>query len=240
MSGGKEQKTVLKLLALWKGREKEWLTYKQIIQEARKYGVSERTAVRYLNSLVRERKLMKDERGYKKTYYRPDEAFLSELYPSFDFVRIQEELLGRRIEEIISLKFESAVVSAKETSARITKLVCEELDRISEKTTPSEDDLAEALYNVLNREKISDGDSNTLLSLVKQFFEAFEKPISNPYGTAGTIEPHLLINSMQDEIVAFFSAFMDLWSFVYRTPGAAFKAKEHLQKMWSSLNMQSI
>lgn len=235
MSEEKERKITHKLLALWTGREKEWLTYKQIVSELKRLGISERTVVRYLSTLTRERKLIKEERGYKKTFYRPDDDFLETLYPSLDWIRIHEESLSRMVRDVIITKFERAIINSKETDERIEKLISEEIDKIP-KETPTEDEVATAIYNVLSREKLTETDSKILVSLVKRFlFEAFYRPLSNPYGCAGTIEPHVLISSLENDIRTLLSAYMDLWSFTYRVPGASFKFEKYIKERFPSI-----
>lgn len=74
-----ERTTTNKLLALWIGRETKWLTYKEIVNALKDQGISERTVARYLLALIHDRKLMKEERGYKKTFYRPYDEFIQHL-----------------------------------------------------------------------------------------------------------------------------------------------------------------
>jgi len=229
MSEEKERKVIHRLVALWTGREKEWLTYKQIVSELKKRGLSERTAVRYLTTLVHERKLVREERGYKKTFYRPDEHFLKTLYPSLDWIHSYEEHLGRSVKETVSAKFERALINSKETDKRIEKLISEEIDKIP-KEPPSEEDVAQAIYNVLSREKLSETDSRILVSSVERFFKTLCESLSNPYGCAGTIEPYVLISSLARDIETLLSAYMDLWSFMYMVPGASFEFEKYMKE----------
>jgi hypothetical protein len=230
MSREKERKIVHELLTLWAGKEKEWLTYKQIVNELKRRGVSERTTVRYLNTLVGERKLMKEERGYKRTFYRPDEDFLTMLYPSLDWIRCHEEFLGQTVKDIVSSKFENAITSSKETYERIEKLISEEIGKISKETAMDDEMAGKAIYNVLSREKLSDAQSKTLFSLIERFLKVFYENLSPPYSCAGTIEQYVLISNLEREIVNLLWAYMDLWNFIYTVPGASFEFEKYLKE----------
>jgi hypothetical protein len=234
----REQKVTRQILALWASREKEWLAYKEIVNELMKWGLSERTAIRYLVALVRERKLEREERGYKKTFYRPKQDFLRTLYPSLDWIRSQEELLERRVREIVSEKFEKALFDSRETDKRIEKLISEEIDKIHQEP-PSDEEMAQAIDNVLSREKISETDSNMLAISVQHFFKAFYGSLSGPYECAGLIEPHILISDLAQDITKLLSAYMDLWSLMYRVPGASFKFKKYMKEKLPFLSEQS-
>lgn len=224
-----------KVLALWIRKETKWLTYKEIVQKLRDDGVSERTIARYLRTLVRDDKLLKEERGYKKTFYRPPDEFLHKLHLSYgDWIRIHEEYLSH-IGKEISSRFERALAASEETDERISKLISEEIEKIS-KDTPSEDEIAEAIYSVLSREKLAESGYKTLVSLVERFmFEAFYRPLSNPYGCAGTIEPHVVISNLEGEIRLLLSSYMDLWSFMYMVPGASFEFEKYMRKKFAEI-----
>ena len=101
---------------------------------------------------------------------------------------------------------------------------------------PSEEEIAEAIYNVLSREKLTKSDSKILISLVERFIiEAFYRPFSNPYGCAGTIEPHINISNLERDISLLLSAYMDLWSFMYKCPGASFLFEKYMREKFPDL-----
>jgi hypothetical protein len=230
----RERKGTHQILALWSGREKEWLTYKQIVNELKKWGLSERTTVRHLMTLVRERKLEREERGYKKTFYRPNEDFLKTLLPSLDWIRSYEELLERNVRATVSERFEKTLFDSRETDKRIGKLISEEIDKISHEP-PSEEEVDEAIYNVLSRERLSETESNMLASSVERFLKAFHESLSNPYECAGVIEPYVLISKLEQNITNLLSAYMDLWSFMYMVPGASFQFEKYMKEKNPSL-----
>jgi hypothetical protein len=231
----KKQKVTHELLSLWADKEKEWLTYKQIVTELKQRGVSERTTVRYLKRLVREGKLVREERGYKKTFYKPDEDFLEMLYPSLDWIRIHEEFLVQRIKEIAAAKFEAAITDSRETDERINKLISEEIDKIS-KETPSDEEVNEAICSVLSRERLTESDFKILTSLVNRLLlKAIYRPFSHPFGHAGTTEPYIAISNLESSISLLLSTYMDLWAFMYKHPAASFEFEKHMQKEFPSL-----
>lgn len=233
-----KRRTSNKVLALWIRKETKWLTYKEIVKKLKEDGVSERTVARYLRTLVRDDKLLKEERGYKKTFYRPRDEFLHKLHLSYgDWIRIHEEYLTHIGKEIIS-RFERALAASKETDERITKLICEEIDKISEeRTTLTQDEIFEnAIYNVLSKEKLQEPDSKILASLVTSFLlNAFCDPFSNPYGCAGTIEPHVLLSNLESEIMLLMESYMNLWSFMYMLPGASFKFENYIKEAFPGI-----
>jgi hypothetical protein len=225
----REQKVSRQILALWASREKDWLTYKEVVNELVKWGLSERTAIRYLITLVRERKLEREERGYKKTFYRPNQDFLRTLHPSLDWIRSQEELLERSVRETVSEKFEKALFESRETEKRIEKLISEEINKIP-RESPSDEEVAQAIADVLSREKMSETDSNMLAIFVERFFKAFYESLSDPYECAGLVEPHILISDLAQNITKLLSGYMDLWSFIYRVPRASFEFKKYMEE----------
>jgi hypothetical protein len=233
----REGKITRQIVALWANREKEWLTYKEVVNELVKRGLSERTAIRYLITLVRERKLDREERGYKKTFYRPNQDFLRTLYPSLDWIRSQEELLERSVRETVSEKFEKALFDSRETDKRIEKLISEEIDKIP-REPPSDEEVAQAIDNVLSREKMSEADSNMLAISVERFLKAFYDSLSDPYNCAGLVEPHILISDLAQNVTNLLSGYMDLWSFIYRVPRASFEFKKYMEEKLSFLSEQ--
>jgi hypothetical protein len=229
-----EKKTAHKLFALWTGRESEWLTYKEIISRLKEDGISERTVARYLSILVHNKKLMKEERGYKKTFYRPYDEFMHTLSLSRDLFRIHEESLSRIGKEIVR-KFEKTLVDSKEIGDRILELISEEIDKIPEEKR-SDEEVAEAIINVLSRERLTELDSKILVSLVDRFlFDAFYYPLSDPYGCVGTTEPFVDIDILERNVSLLLSSYMNLWSFMYKHPGASFEFQKYIKEKFSGI-----
>jgi len=178
---------------------------------------------------------VREERGYKKTFYRPDEDFLETLYSSLDWIRVHEESLAQMVKDIVSAKFEKTIIDSRETDERIGKLISEEIEKIP-KETPSENEIAETIYNVLSRERLTESDSKILVLLIERLlFEALYLPLSNPYGCAGTIEPYVLISNLETDIMSLLSAYMNLWSFMYMVPGASFEFQKYMKERFPNL-----
>jgi hypothetical protein len=67
------------LLQIWEAREEEWIRYRDIVEEIRKWfpGLAkahERTMIRYLNKLVKEERIEKKITLDHRTWYRPKNA----------------------------------------------------------------------------------------------------------------------------------------------------------------------
>jgi len=233
----REKGTTHKILSLWTGKESDWLTYKEIVKKLRDEGVSERTIARYLSTLVSDKKLAKEERGYKKTFYRPYDEFLQTLSLSRDWFRVHEVFLGRIGREIMN-KIEQSLLDAEETGKRINKLICQEIDKASKKnpTQTAEENAEEAFRKVLSREKLEEQEFQILLSMVKRFlYDAFYLPLSDPYECAGMVEPHILVNELQNKIRSLLSSYVDLYSFMYEHPGASFEFEKYMRENFTTL-----
>jgi hypothetical protein len=233
----REKDTTHKILSLWTGKESEWLTYKEIVKKLHDERVSERTIARYLSILVREKKLAKEERGYKKTFYRPYDEFLQTLSLSRDWFRIHEVFLSRIGRDIIN-KIEKSLLDAGETGKRISKLICEEIEKVSKKkpTLSNEENLEEAIRNVLSREKLKEQELQILVSKVKRFlYNAFYFPLSVPYECAGMVEPYVLVNETENKIRSLLSSYVDLYSFMYEHPGASFEFEKYMRENFPTL-----
>lgn len=205
------------------------MTYKQIVNALKDQGISERTAARYLVALVRNRKLMKEEQGYKKTFYRPYDEFLARLSLSRDYFSVIEESLSLKAKDIVN-RFEKTILDSRETDERISKLIVEEIDKIPEGSR-SDSQVAEAIYNVLSREKLTESGSKILTSLIERFLtEAFYRSLADPFGCAGVFEPHINISSLERAISLLLSRYMDLWGFMYMTPGASLEFEKYMRE----------
>lgn len=233
----KERDTTHKVLSLWTGKESEWLTYKEIVKKLRCERVSERTVARYLLILVREKKLEKEERGYKKTFYRPYDEFLKTLSLSRDWLRIHEVFLSRTGRDLIN-KIEQSLVDAEETGKRMNKLICKEIEKIARRnSTLTADEISdEALHNVLSREKLEKTELQILVSKVRRFiYDVIYHPLSNPHGCAGTIEPYVVLGEIEGEITRLLSSYVELWGFMYKHPGASFAFEKYIRENFPTL-----
>lgn len=227
--------TTNKILALWTGRKTEWLTYKEIVDALKEHGISERTVARYLATLVRDMKLMKEERGYKKTFYKPYDVFWHRLSLSRDWFHIHEESLCRMGTEVIN-RMERSIVASKEADERIEKLISEEIDKMPKENLTEDEVYAEAIHNVLSKQRLTEAESKTLASLIESFLhEAFYDSLANPYGCAGTIEPYVLASTLEHEIRSLISSYMRVWSFMYMHPGASFEFQKYIQQKFPEI-----
>jgi len=82
-----------RILSLWL-YQKNWLTRKEIKEETE---IPERSVDRHLQKMVKEGRLEKEERGYKKTYYR----LHGRLKLERDHVLVCEEYLVRTIRRVL-------------------------------------------------------------------------------------------------------------------------------------------
>ena len=211
------------MLALWTGRKQDWLTYKEIVKGLRGYGISDRTVDRYLATLVREGKLSKEERGYKKAFYRPRDEFLQELSQSRDWLRIHEESLSR-IGEYVMDMMENAVIDAKETTEKIRK----EIDNQLEREKDSEEGILKAVFNALSKQALTKKESRMLTSLLNGLFTTIYDCLSNPYVHGRIADLDQLAPIMEDDIRSVVSAYMDVWRFIYEHPSALLQVeREH-------------
>lgn len=226
----KERKITHKLLALWTGREKDWLTYKQIVSELKRFGVSERTIVRYLSILTRERKLIKEERGYKKTFYRPHDQFWEALSHSKEWLRISEESLSR-IGKYVMDTLKKSIIDAEETTKLIEKLLPKEIDKLPENEKNTDEGVEKAIDHVLRRESLSDEELKVLASLVSALLRNVSLCLSNPYvfGRIGSQED--LASILDDDIWSLVLSYMKLWSFLYEHPAAVSEFKKYMRNV---------
>lgn len=84
-----ERQVVQKIMAVWRGRENEWVRYSELRRRLVPREVYEMKLVRYLKKLravgFLERK-MED----RKAYYRPTEGFEAEIVKAYDLVHLRK------------------------------------------------------------------------------------------------------------------------------------------------------
>jgi hypothetical protein len=238
MSEAKKHETILKILSLWEEnkndssekKEFEWLKYKEILQETKKYGLSQKTTVRYLNALVNEGKLEKDERGYKKTYYRPTKEVWEEIEHNDQRYRIGEKslkLIGRYVMDTLS---KIAQEDESEVWEKIAKLSPDD----GSDTTQAFD---EAMDDFIKERKLTQQEKNELFSLVISLFkDSLFQTITNRTIFTG-VEPKLeLPNLLQENIWKITKSYMALWTFVKKHPGAILELEEIQKKFIKDLS----
>lgn len=227
------------MLSLWVNREDEWLSYKEIVKEAKIVGLPERTLVRYLSKLVEEMKLVKEERGYKKTFYKPFDRFLDQLHKSRDYFRVYEVTLSKLGAELVD-GLEKTILESRDTDERIENQICEELEKMPAhmvKEPPWESPAySDAIANVLSREKLSTEDREMLQQRISSFLvENFLISFSS-VPCAGTIEPHLLIEFFSNQIGRMVLSYAELWYFLYKRPGASSEFESYITEKCPVLN----
>jgi len=233
----KERKITHKLLALWTGREKEWLTYKQIVSELKRLGVSERTIVRYLSTLIREKKLIREERGYKKTFYRPHDRFWEALTHSKDWFRVSEESLSR-IGKSVMDALKKSIIDAEETTKQTEKLVQKEVDKLPENEKDTDEGIEKAIEYVLSGGSLNDQEHKTLVSLVGTLLRNVCLYLSNPYVFGRIVSPEDLASILDDDIRWLLSSYMKLWSFLYEHPAAVPEFKGICERSFGELSIR--
>lgn len=225
----REGRTTHKLLALWTGRKQDWLTYKEIVKGLEDFGISDRTVDRYLTALVKAGKLVKEERGYKRTFYRPRDEFLQELSQSRDWLRIHEESLSR-IGKYVMDMMEKSVIDVKE----ITEKIRNEIDNLLEREEDSEEGILKAVFHVLSNRALTKKERKMLTSLLDGLFNKIYHCLSNPYVHGRIANLDQLASTMDDDIRSVVSAYMDVWRFIYEHPGALLQFKREYESTASS------
>lgn len=230
MSEEREPKVAHKLFALWVNRETEWLKYKDIIGELERLGVSERTIARYLSKLTRERKLLKEERGYKKTFYRPSRDSLKALLSSLDQIRVHEESLSRIGKYVMDTMVES-VVETEETTKRIQNRVEREIEK-SLKNGEDSEEYEKVIIRVLAKETLTKEESKIFASLLDQLTESIDS-LSNYHVFGRITDSEELASILDDNIWSIVSAYMHVWIFMYKHPRAFLNLKRLRQSRLS-------
>jgi hypothetical protein len=225
----KEERTTHKLLALWAGRKQDWLTYKEIVKGLRGFGIGDRTVDRYLATLVRDGKLSKEERGYKKTFYTPRNEFLQELSQSRDWLRIYEESLSRIGEYVMGMT-ETAVIDSKETTEKIR----DEIDNLSEYERDSDERIMKAVSKILSKQTLTKKERKMLNSLLDRLFDTIYRCLSNPYVHGRIADPDEVASTVDDDVRSVVSAYMNAWKFIYEHPGGLLRVREKYAKGASS------
>jgi DNA-binding transcriptional ArsR family regulator len=221
----KERKVTHQILALWSGREKEWLTYKQITSELKKTNVSERTVARYLLTLTGDGKLDKNERGYKKTFYKPREDFLKTLRPSLDWIRINEESLGRIGKYVMDVMIKTVEESGKTTKS-IRKRLDKEISNLSENEEFA-DNVEEIVSDILAKETLTNNEEAEFYSLLKNLIqETIYFDLSSPYVLGRIVDREELASILRDNIRSVVESYMHLWAYMYKHPAALLELKQ--------------
>lgn len=225
---------VHRIFSLWTNRENEWLTYKDIVKDIKSFGISERTLARYLSRLVQEGKLVKEERGYKRTFYKPYDRFMDQLRKSRDLFRVYEANLSKLGPELVD-GLEKAILESRDTDERIENLICDEIEKMPAEEGEEEFVASKAISNVLSREKLSTSDRESLHEMIEPFLaENFYRDLSN-VPCAGTIEPHLLIEFFSNNIQRMVLSYAELWYFLYKNPGASFEFESYMSEKIQAL-----
>lgn len=224
-----KQTTTNKLLALWAGKQDEWLKYKEIVNALKDQGIGERTANRYLATLVHDGKLDKEERGYKRTFYRPNEDFLHKLSQLPDWLRIHEESLNR-IGSYVMSTVEEAVIGAEETTEKIRK----EIDSLPEHEKDSDERIVEAVFGVLSKRALTEKEGRELTLLFNSLLGKIYNCLSNPYVHGRIADPDQVAPIMDEDIWSVVCGYMDVWRFIYEHPGALLQFKREYESTVSS------
>lgn len=233
----REGKTIYKLLALWAGRERKWLTYKEIVIGLQAHRISERTVDRYLSTLVREGKLIRKERGYKKTFYRPHDQFWEAISHSREQFRISEESLSR-IGKSVMDALNKSIIDAEETTKQIEKLVQKEVDKLPENEKDTDEGIEKAIEYVLSGGSLNDQEHKTLVSLVGALLRNVCLYLSNPYVFGRIVSPEDLASILDDDIRWLVSSYMKLWSFLYEHPAAVPEFKGICERSFGKLSIR--
>lgn len=222
MTEAKKQDTVLKILSLWesnkqdsdKGRE-NWLKYKLILEEMKKYGLSQRTIVRYLNALVNEGKLEKEERGYKRTFYRPTQDFWEDIkHENQRFLKATKAL-----EPIAAFVMEHLKATTNENKAAE-----DEGDKNWKKIVAAGGE-GEAFEEVMDaffeEKKLTKQEETELLSLVRSLFnDALLNNLTDRAVFSYIESTSDLPDTVQNGVWETVKAYLALWKYIYKHPGA--------------------
>lgn len=225
MTEDKKRETTLTILSLWEKKQganeetENWLKYKQILEEAKKLGLSQRTVVRYLNALVKEGKLDRDERGYKKTFYRPTKDFWAEIEHDNQQYRISEkslESIGRYVMETLS----NTIAETKTAKSDYTE-VWEKINELSPEDGDTTDAFTKAMDSFFKSRKLTQQEKNDIHILIISFLnDNLFRSLTNPTIFSRVESEYDLPSMLEDDIWNLVKSFMDIWSFIYKHPGA--------------------
>jgi hypothetical protein len=217
---------------LWEKRNKKeanWLTYKQIIQESKKYGVSERTTVRYLNTLVSEGKLEKDERGYKKTFYKPTKVFWADIGHNDQQYRIN----GKSLEPIGKYVMDYLRKTIAETND-IQKDRETNWEKIAE-LSPGDANDSESFYEVAHlffkKGKLTRQEKDELFALLNSFKNNLFQSLTNPTVFARIEAESELPCLVENSVWNMIRSYMELWAFIYKHPGGVLELEKYKTKL---------
>lgn len=219
-----ERKVTHQILAVWSGRKKEWLTYKEIVGEMKGRGVSERTVGRYLLALAREGKLERDERGYKRVFYRPREGYLETLRSSRDYIRMKEESLCGIGKYVIDTMIET-VRGSEEVTKRIQASVEDGMKRMPEDEIGGEN-FDKMICDVLAKEGLTQKQRDEFLSLLELLVKGAFK-IYNPYVFGRIADPAQLSDILDDDVWEMIKSYMHLWAYMYEHPATMLELEKY-------------
>lgn len=231
MTKNRKEETILTILSLWeknqdsKEKGEAWLKYKQILEEAKNLGLSQRTVVRYLNTLVNEGKLEKNERGYKKTYYRPTKDFWAEIEHYNQQYRISEkslEPIGKYVMDTLRktiTETKNIEEDYREVWEKIVELSSDNCD-----TTPA---FTQAMGTFIKNRKLDQKEKKELDLLVSSLFNgSIIQSLTNPLIFARVEEKDELPAILEEDVWSLVKSFIDLWTFVYKHPGAVLELED--------------
>jgi DNA-binding transcriptional ArsR family regulator len=221
-----------KILSLWSGmgKEKEPVSYKQIVSSLKNDGVSERTVARYLLKLVEDGKLEKIERGYKKTFYRPYDKVWDNLVESKQQFQISEESLNR-IGAYVMNTLSATITDAQKTTEQFQRRVWEDICSVPEYEQNSNANFDKAMDLVLHEKKPTEEERKELNKLIKSLVEDGLLPtLTCPPVFARLYTEEELPEIVQANIWELVKKFMNIWAFLYKHPWAVPEVEENLSK----------
>jgi hypothetical protein len=224
-----------KIISLWSGtpKEKELISYKQIVITLKRDGVSERTVARRLLALVRENKLEKIEQGYKKTFYRPNKEFWENIVHSKQQFLVSEESL-RRIGTYVMNTLSVTIADTEKTSKQIESQLWEKISSLVPKDEPADtsDAFTKAMDLVLKEKSLTEEERKELFVLSDSLIRgSILQALTNPIVFARLRTGEDLANIVEEDVWKLVKTFMAIWVFLYKHPNAVTELEEHLQRI---------
>lgn len=209
-SAGLKIETVKDIFSLWSKDSKESLSCKVIIQRGKTLGLSRRTVLRYLELLKKAEQIKRDKKpGSKYTFYTPDTAAWNSIMNTFplQWVSTGEMAKFHVISHTIGDKYDEVV----------------DWDRDDFRTYESKSKIPKVMGK-----SVSPDNSKKLGRSICQLLDVLKESLAVDY-LGGSTDHSALYGLLWDDITKVVSAYMDLWQFIYKTPGANDKFSEYLR-----------
>ena len=162
--------------------------------------------------------MVRIERGYKRTYYKPVEEF----YACYADLKEELEENQEELSEIAKSVFSTVrktMADSKDLSEHLYNRVWEEIYSVTEKDEFNTEIFDEATDHIV-RQKLGKKDRATYYQLFEDLIQNCMVPLTDRAIFARLDVEIDLPSEIQYQIVSLVKAYMALWDFIYKHPGA--------------------